>query len=69
MNFFTKKKQSPRLRKESVVPQKKKKKKDNCGAWSNELIQSDIGRLILFKKKKKRIHQEPLCKQESYSTL
>ena len=45
----------------------KEKNKQICGTWSDEFIQS---KLILFKtNKQKRIHQEPLCKQESYSTL
>ena len=36
------------------------KEKNKTGTGTNELIQSNIGRLILLKKKKKSIHQEPL---------
>ena len=69
MNFFTKEEQSHRLRKQSMDPRKKKNKKQNCGTGSNELIQSNTGRLILLKTTTTTIPQEPLCKQESYSTL
>ena len=47
----------------------KEKKKQNCGTGSNELIQSNTGRIILLKTTTTTIPQEPLCKQESYSTL
>ena len=40
-----------------------------CGTGSNELIQSNIGRLILFKKKKKVSTRTHWVTQESYSTL
>ena len=57
-------------------PQKEKKK--NCGIGSNEVIHSNIGRLILFKKQQQQqqstrnhcVGMYPLCThQKSYSTL
>ena len=42
MNFFTKEKQSHRLRKETMVPRKEK-----CGSGRKELFQSNIGKVIL----------------------
>ena len=45
------------------------KEKNKTGTGTNELIQSNIGRLILLKKKKKVSTRNHWVTQESYSTL
>ena len=46
-----------------MVPRKEKNKKQNktCGTWSNELIQSNIWRLILLLLKKKKESTRKHC--------